>query len=129
MSEPLVLDPVVIDGLRNLTPPGEPDVLGEVLQMFLTEVPPRIVRLRIALAAGNIEEVHRAAHSLKGSAGNIGAQALHAVCKQLDEQGRSGDLSGAGHLIERLGTEFARVETEIRRLMDSGGANRGVSPT
>jgi HPt (histidine-containing phosphotransfer) domain-containing protein len=121
MGEPLVLDPVVIDGLRQLTPPGEPDVLGEVLRMFLTEVPPRIDRLRTAWAAGNIEEVHRAAHSLKGSAGNIGAQALHAVCKQLDEQGRSGHLGGAGHLVERLGTEFARVETEIRRLMDNGG--------
>jgi HPt (histidine-containing phosphotransfer) domain-containing protein len=121
MGEPFVLDPAVINGLRSLTPPGEPDVLGEVLQMFLTEVPPRIDRLRNAWVAGNIEEVHRAAHSLKGSAGNIGAQALHAVCKQLDEQGRSGSLNGAGHLVEQLGTEFTKVETEIRRLMNSGG--------
>ena len=121
MSEPPVLDPSVIDALRSLTPPGEPDVLAEVLQMFLTEVPPRIERLRNAWTAGNIEEVHRAAHSIKGSAGNIGAHAMHAVCKQLDEQGRAGNLDGAGHLIDQLGSEFARVETEIRRIMDGGG--------
>ena len=34
MDEP-VLDPAVISGLRMLTPPGEPDVLAEVLQLFL----------------------------------------------------------------------------------------------
>ncbi len=53
-------------------------MLAEVLQLFLEEVPPRMDRLRNACAAGNIEEVHRAAHSLKGSAGNIGAQRLSA---------------------------------------------------
>ena len=120
MGELLVLDPAVIDGLRKLTPPGEPDVLGEVLAMFLTEVPPRIDRLRIAWAAGNIEEVHRAAHSLKGSAGNIGARRLHGVCAQLDEKTKSGDLAGAAPLVDALGVEFGKVESEIRRLLAAG---------
>jgi two-component system sensor histidine kinase/response regulator len=112
-----VLDPDVIETLRQLTPPGEPDVLAEVLQMFLDEVPPRIDRVRNAYASGNIQEVHRSAHSLKGSAGNVGAHALHAVCKQLDELGRSGDLAAAGPLVDALGTEFAKVEAEIRRVL------------
>ena len=89
--------------LRQLTPPGEPDVLAEVLQLFLEEVPPRIARLRNAWAAGNIEEVHRAAHSLKGSAGNIGARQLFEVCSQLDEQGKAGDLAAAAPLVDALG--------------------------
>ena len=114
-----VLDPVVIDGLRQLTPPGEPDVLNEVLAMFLKEVPPRIERLRTFWAAGNILEMQRAAHSLKGSAGNIGADALHQICRQLDDKGRSGDLSGLEPLIDALAVEFDKVEGEIRRLMTS----------
>lgn len=121
MSEAAVLDPVVIKSLRSLTPPGEPDVLGEVLRMFLTEVPPRIEKLRNALTAGHIEEVHRAAHSLKGSAGNIGAQAMFAVCKALDDKGRTGDLSGADALVDALRVEFGKVEAEIHRLIGSSG--------
>jgi HPt (histidine-containing phosphotransfer) domain-containing protein len=113
----LVLDPSVIDGLRRLTPPGEPDVLAEVLNLFLHEVPPRIARLRNAWAAGNIEEVQRAAHSLKGSAGNIGADGLYAVCKQLDDKGRSDDLAGFEPLVAALGVEFGKVEVEIHRLL------------
>lgn len=112
-----VLDPAVLEGLRSLTPPGEPDVLSEVLQMFLAEVPPRLDRLRNAWAAGNIEEVHRAAHSLKGSAGNIGANALFAVCNALDEKSRSGEVGAVGALVDALGVEYGRVEAEIARLM------------
>ena len=114
-----VLDPAVIESLRQLTPPGEPDVLDEVLKMFLQEVPPRIEQLRTFLASGNIQEVQRAAHSLKGSAGNIGAHRLHEVCQQVDDKSRSGDLSGLAALVDTLAEEFGKVEVEIHRLMTS----------
>ena len=109
-----VLDPAVLETLRRLTPPGEPDVLTEVLRIFLDEVPARVARLRNAWAARNIEEVHRSAHSLKGSAGNIGARRLHAVCSQLDE---IDDLDAAAALVAALDAEFDKVVTEIRRIL------------
>ena len=116
MDQP-VLDQVVIDALRRLTPAGEPDVLAEVLRLFLDEVPPRMVRLRNAWQSGNIEEMHRAAHSLKGSAGNIGARRLYDVCSRLDAIGKAGDLAGAATLVVAMGEEFGKVESEIRRLL------------
>jgi len=73
MTNPDVLDPAVVDSLRQLTPPGEPDVLGEVLRLFLDEVPRRVARLKAAWDDRNAGELQRAAHSLKGSSGNIGA--------------------------------------------------------
>jgi HPt (histidine-containing phosphotransfer) domain-containing protein len=112
-----VLDPAVIASLRELTPPGEPDVLTEVLQLFLEDVPTRIARLRVAWQAGNAEELQRAAHSLKGSAGNIGARDLLGVCSRLDEQGRAGDLTGARDLVESVEAEYTRVAAEIQRLI------------
>lgn len=118
MAEPAVLDEAVIETLRQLTPPGEPDVLAEVLQMFLQEFPPRLERLRIAWASGNIEDMYRSAHSLKGSAGNIGARRLFSVCAQLDGMSRSGDLSNSAPLVAALGAEYGKVESEIRRLLE-----------
>jgi HPt (histidine-containing phosphotransfer) domain-containing protein len=117
MAEPAVLDPAVIDTLRQLTPPGELDVLTEVLKMFLDEFPPRMDRLRNAWASKNIEEMYRAAHSLKGSAGNIGAQRLMNVCSQLDEMGRTGELANTAPLVDALGLEFGKVEAEIHRII------------
>ncbi len=112
------LDPAVIVSLRELTPPGEPDVLKEVLQLFLDDVPGRIGRLRQAWQAGNAAEVQRAAHSLKGSAGNIGATDLLAVCRTLDDRGKSGDLTHMDGLMASLDTEYARVEAAIAELMN-----------
>jgi HPt (histidine-containing phosphotransfer) domain-containing protein len=117
MTDQPVLDESVIETLRQLTPPGEPDVLTEVLQMFLQEVPPRIERLRNAWTTGDIQEVHRAAHSLKGSAGNIGAQRLLAVCRQLDDRAKPAEPATTAELVAALDVEYARVETEIRRLL------------
>ena len=112
-----VLDPLVLENLRQLTADGEPDVLAEVLQLFLEDVPRRIAKLRAGCAAGDAVEVYTTAHSLKGSAGNIGAQTLFAVCRQLDDKARAGDLTDAGQLIDTLDREFARVEVAIRGIL------------
>ena len=116
MAGPAVLDPAVIETLRQLSVPGEPDVLIEVLKLFLDEAPPRIEKLRNAWAAGNIQEVQRMAHSLKGSAGNIGAGGLFEICKQLDTIGRAGVVLDADSLVKALGAEFDKVEAEIHRI-------------
>ena len=117
MTVPPVLDPAVLESVRQLTPPGEPDVLKEVLQLFLDDVPARVERLRSAWQSGDAVAVQRAAHSLKGSAGNIGATDLLGVCRQLDELGRAGDLSNAAPLVTTLDAEFARVQSEIKSLI------------
>jgi HPt (histidine-containing phosphotransfer) domain-containing protein len=117
-----ILDPTVIETLRQLSVPGEPDVLTEVLTLFLEEAPPRIEKLRNAWAAGDIKEVQRVAHSLKGSAGNIGATALFEVCKKIDAIGRPGGSGGTediGPLVDALAVEFAKVEREIHQLIDA----------
>ncbi len=119
MTNPDVLDPAVIESLRQLTPPGEADVLAEVLRLFLDEVPRRMERLSESCRDGNALELQRAAHSLKGSSGNIGARGMHDLCRQLDERGKAGDINGARHLIGALAAEYASVEVEIRRLLQS----------
>ena len=112
-----VLDPAVVESLRQLTPPGEPDVLAEVLRLFVDEVPRRVERLTAAWLAGNAVELQRAAHSLKGSSGNIGAHHMYEICKQLDERGKAADFNGARHLLDSLAEEYARVEAEIQLLL------------
>ena len=68
-----------------------------------------------AWRAGNIEELHRAAHSLKGSAGNIGAQRLYERLPQLDETGQGRRPQRRAPLDRLRSTRnIARVEAEIQ---------------
>ena len=117
MTDPDVLDPAVVDSLRQLTPPGEPDVLGEVLRLFLDEVPRRIARLEAAWHDHNAGELQRAAHSLKGSSGNIGAHHMHddLQAARRTRQGRRLQRRASSAGFARRGIQ--RVEAEIRRLL------------
>jgi HPt (histidine-containing phosphotransfer) domain-containing protein len=119
MAEQDALDPKVIDSLRQLTAPGEPDVLAEVLKIFLEDVPKKIRSLQLAAEAGDAGQVARLAHSLKGSSGNIGATSMMDVCRRIDDLAKAGDLEGVTPLLPTLTDEYHRVELEIKHLLQT----------
>jgi HPt (histidine-containing phosphotransfer) domain-containing protein len=117
----VTLDHGVLASLRQLTLPGEPDVLREVLTTFITDVPRRIDALVEAAAGGRGGDVARGAHSLKGSAGNIGARRLQQLAADLEDavgHGRVGELRDRADAVRR---EFATLEHEIRRILSGAG--------
>ena len=103
------IDHSVLDGLRDLQGEGEPDILSELIELFLADVPPQLVALREAVQSGDILSVERTAHTLKGSSGNMGVVRMAAICAELEEIGRSETLAGAPVWISRLEEEFERV--------------------
>ena len=113
------LDPRVLASLRELTAPGEPDVLADVLQLFLEEFPKKLRTLQAAMEAGDAEQVARAAHSLKGSSGNIGASSMLDICGRIDDFARAGDLEKLTPLVGQLTDEYHRVELEIKQLLQT----------
>jgi HPt (histidine-containing phosphotransfer) domain-containing protein len=123
------LDGTVLDRLRQLTPPGGPDVLVEILTVFRDDAPRRVETLRAALDGRDADGAHRAAHSLKGSAGNIGAGPMQAICRAIEDRARAGDLAGAAALVGDLEREFARVRAEIETLLRNQGASKDTKGT
>ncbi|QIN77575.1 response regulator [Rubrobacter marinus] len=114
------LDPDVLAGLRELggTGDGEPDILAELVELFVEDAEPRLAALREAVAAGDAEGIERAAHTLKGSAGNMGARRMSEIASRLQDVGTSGDLSKAGALLEDLEFEYARVKPALQELKE-----------
>lgn len=117
MKQLTVLDGEVLETLRMLTGEGEPDVLTEVLCLFRDDAPSRVGAIVSACRGGDVHGVLAAAHSLKGSAGNIGACALHIVCRDIEAAAREGDLAAVGALIEDLEREAAHVAGNIAELL------------
>ena len=113
------LDEAVLAGLRDLQDEDEPDILEELARMFLADGSRRIEEIRSSLAKGDAAGVERAAHTLKGGAGNMGAKRMANTCGALQDAGASEDLARAPGLLESLEAEFDRVrpalEAEIER--------------
>jgi HPt (histidine-containing phosphotransfer) domain-containing protein len=66
---------------------NDPD-LGELVDLFVSELPERVGNLQSALDRGDSEELGRYAHQLKGAAGSYGFGQLTPALKRLELLGR-----------------------------------------
>ncbi|QIN81445.1 response regulator [Rubrobacter tropicus] len=121
-SEQGPLDRGVLAGLRELQVEGEPDILGELTELFLASVAPQLVALRDAVEAGDARPVERVAHTLRGSCANMGAVAMEAICGELEGMGRSNDVSAAPSLLSRLEAEYERVRAALEQELSKGAS-------
>jgi signal transduction histidine kinase/CheY-like chemotaxis protein/HPt (histidine-containing phosphotransfer) domain-containing protein len=85
---------------------GDETVVEEILQYFLQDTPRQISALGEAITCGNIEEVHRLAHTLKGSSGNVGAETLRAKAWSLEH---AVSLDDAVTLLAECQQELAKL--------------------
>jgi HPt (histidine-containing phosphotransfer) domain-containing protein len=114
-----VIDPVIIAGLRQLRMPNKPDPLVELIDLFLREAPEKLDAMTDAVAKNELSSLARfisAVTSLKGSAGNLGARNLAALCDEIEQAARNWSLDDALPLVERARQEFARVRGALERV-------------
>ena len=114
-----MLDPEALDRLRQLNVEGEPDLVVEVLTLFLDDAPARVDAVTNAFAAGAAADLRRAAHGLKGAAGNIGALRLQALCARVEEHASLGQVRETGEDVAGLPAEFDALNREIRRVLSA----------
>lgn len=81
---------------------GDAELLREVVELFRADSPRLMEEVRAAVVAGDAAALKRAAHTLKGAAGNFGAAAVVAAALELEAMGRAGDLGGAAPARDRL---------------------------
>ena len=108
-----MIDHSLLESLRELQGDGKPDILDELIELFLSDVPLQLAELREAAEAGEPHSVERIAHTLKGSAANMGALRMKALLAELEEIGRSEELGAAPERISRVEEEFGRVRAAL----------------
>ncbi len=102
--------------LERLEEAFEEDTAGiaDLLDMALATGAKHRRALEDGIATGDAEVIRRAAHSIKGSAGNIGANVVMRLASELDERARAGDLSDARARVDAIGAAYAEVAEEVR---------------
>jgi CheY-like chemotaxis protein len=120
-DQPPALDPAVLDGLKSLAEATDPALLGQILESFLSDSRTGLAALRRA-AAGDAEGLRKAAHGLKGMCASVGAEGMRALCQELESLGTSASVAGAPELIDRLGKEFHRAESQLATALPEGAA-------
>ncbi len=108
-----VLDPVCVAGLKQLREPGLADPVAELVELFKSESRKCIERLAEALRQGDAAAAAAAAHSLKGSASNLGAPRLSQLCGQAEKQARTGVMDAVDLLLPEIETQLKLVRDAL----------------
>ena len=96
---------------------GDRDLLLELIEVFFEDAPQRVEAVRRALADRDAEALYKAAHALKGSAGNFGAPNVVRRANRLEALARENDLDAAA-------LEFEFLETDVNQLIAELAAAR-----
>lgn len=110
-----VLDMSVIDELLSLSDDGDPELLLDLIGMFLADGPSKLQSIVEGLGSNDLDMIERAAHSLKGSSGNLGARRLQHVCEQMQVASRTKDLQTTRNLAPQVNAVFE----EARRALEA----------
>ncbi|HKB91654.1 MAG TPA: Hpt domain-containing protein [Opitutaceae bacterium] len=107
------VDPESLQSLRDITP-GDPGFLNEIITLFLEDTPARIAEISDCLAKGDGPTLTRAAHSLKGSSSNFGAEAFRLLAEKIEGMGKQGDFASIPPALEELKAEYERVKAALQ---------------
>jgi HPt (histidine-containing phosphotransfer) domain-containing protein len=114
--ESVPVDPEVLEMLASLQEPGEPDLLVELVTLFLRDTPERLKDLDVRPLDAN--HVARVAHAVKGSAGNLGAMVLQECASALEKAAQHDESSARlARLADAVSAEYERVERHLERVL------------
>jgi PAS domain S-box-containing protein len=111
---------------------GDRALLQEIIDVFRKDYPLSLRRLDRAVARHDAEALRMTAHALKGSIATVGSPAGRQTAFELEQMGRSGQLSGAAEATARLRDQLKQLEqafvTAGLVARPSPGQNRRARP-
>ena len=107
-----------LNSIRNLDPSSGDELVNKILRVFLETSVDLIKQIEDAVANEDAENLHHAAHTLKSSAANVGAESLSTIAQKLDVCGKSGEFSQVKQLQDDLRDVYQKVITEITKILE-----------
>jgi PAS domain S-box-containing protein len=92
---------------------GDSQLLSELIEIYLSESPSLLAAAQRALQEKNGQDLARAAHTIKGSAGNFVARATLRTAERLEAFAEQGDFSHAQEAMSALEREMERLDRAL----------------
>ena len=95
------MEPVDMNWLTGIAD-GDQDFIGVLASAFAQDADLRFGDIQAAIDAEDAEQLRITAHTLKGSAGNIGAREVAHISQDLENIGKAGSVKGANEHMSKL---------------------------
>ena len=127
MGEPVVANEIALptSELYNLEQAldrvgGEFQTVCELIEIFEEECPKLKKLIRESIASGDVKELQRAAHMIKGSVDVFGAKPAREAAWRVETMARENDLGDIDSAVVVLETELDRLMPALDALSKSG---------
>ena len=117
-----------VERLLNLLGDEAPALFPDLVKDFLEDGTRLMETIRRSLEDNRPEELRRAAHTLKSTALNFGADDLARHCRQIETHARSGDLQAARQHEAALDAEYQAVQAEFQEMLDGHARREPAGP-
>ena len=111
MEEEHCIDPAALERLHKM---GGEKLVGQIIGIFLENAPKRLQAARSGEETGDFKAIEQAVHSLRSSAGNLGAdriQELAGIIEELAEKEQGESIPG---LLDELEAAFVQVKARLQ---------------
>ena len=92
---------------------GDEELMLQIIQAFLQSKEEAIAKLQQAISEQDGTKIRNRAHSIKGSAANVGGVRLQDIAMQIEMCGASGDYDGATKLMPELVKRFDELQVVL----------------
>jgi HPt (histidine-containing phosphotransfer) domain-containing protein len=93
-------------------------LFSKLVGLFEASAPQRIHEMRRALGKKALQILKREAHTLKSSAGNLGAFKVQMGSQELEDLASNEHVQGASHLIDALELQVSQAISELRQFIE-----------
>lgn len=119
MNEEPGLNPAALARLREL---GGAPFVRQMLGLFLELAREKITAARAAEQVGDLAGIEKAVHPLGSSSGNVGAMAMLALARRIEQLARDRKPDEIPGLLCELEASFAQLQPQLEKERDAAGA-------
>ena len=104
-----------IDGgaLERLRKLGGDALLSKMVDLFISHAEPALEEVSAGVKSGDLEVVQRAAHSLKSSAGNLGAQRVQRLAERIEQSAEDRNAVELNELMTSLKHAYSEAKAQL----------------
>jgi two-component system sensor histidine kinase/response regulator len=104
--------------IRALSKDRGDALVHKVIHAFVDDTPQHLRTLHQAIVGSDANNMRKAAHSLKSSSANVGADHLAQLCKEMETLGRTDSTVGASGILTTMEQEFQAVRHSLNAILE-----------
>ena len=115
MNDLPLIDSAQMDRLNEW---GGKELQTKMVGLFLTHAKERMDQIREGLSTSEPETAETGAHTLKSSAGNVGAQRVQHLAQEAETLAEAGNLKDLQSLLPKLEKEFDEACIALKQILE-----------